>query len=378
MTNIVIVGAGIIGSTTAYMLARRGLKVTIIDREDEGQATNAAAGIICPWLTQRRNKAWYELAKNGARLYPKLIELLKEDGEVETGYKKVGALDLYNDREKLQTTYNRVMNRKNEAPEIGTVSRLDEEETKKILPLTHEHTYRAVYISGAARVDGHALRKALINGATKHGATFIKGNAQLTVEGKVVTGVTVNYQKIRTDLVIATNGAWMNELLQPLGINFSVHPQKGQIIHLRAPINTHQWPIVKPPNNQYILPFEQNRLIIGATNEKKAKFNSHITAGGISDILTKALKVIPMLYDSKIEHVKVGFRPFTPQSHPVIGFLPNTKSILLANGLGASGLTTGPYVGIQLANIVLGETYDIDLSLYDTSYALLNKDESND
>src|SRR5699024_12710740 len=60
------------------------------------------------------------------------------------------------------------------SPEIGTVSRLDEEETKKILPLTHEHTYRAVYISGAARVDGHALRKALINGATKHGATFIR------------------------------------------------------------------------------------------------------------------------------------------------------------------------------------------------------------
>lgn len=69
MQTYIVVGAGILGASTAYHLAKAGAQVTLVDRQDLGQATDAAAGIICPWLTQRRNKAWYQLAKNGAKFY---------------------------------------------------------------------------------------------------------------------------------------------------------------------------------------------------------------------------------------------------------------------------------------------------------------------
>ena len=71
---IVVIGAGIVGASAAYHLAKAGADVTVIDRFDRGQATDAAAGIVCPWLSQRRNKAWYELVKGGARHYPQLIK----------------------------------------------------------------------------------------------------------------------------------------------------------------------------------------------------------------------------------------------------------------------------------------------------------------
>ncbi|MFX7302958.1 FAD-dependent oxidoreductase, partial [Acinetobacter baumannii] len=73
MQKIIVVGAGILGASTAYQLSKRGAEVIIVDRKHEGQATDAAAGIICPWLSQRRNQAWYKLAKEGARFYPSLI-----------------------------------------------------------------------------------------------------------------------------------------------------------------------------------------------------------------------------------------------------------------------------------------------------------------
>ncbi|MFL6518147.1 MAG: NAD(P)/FAD-dependent oxidoreductase, partial [Bacillus sp. (in: firmicutes)] len=76
MQRIVVIGAGILGSSTAYHLAQSGAEVTLIDRMDSGQATDAAAGIVCPWLSQRRNKAWYQLAKGGAKYYPELIAQL--------------------------------------------------------------------------------------------------------------------------------------------------------------------------------------------------------------------------------------------------------------------------------------------------------------
>ena len=47
--KVVVVGAGILGASTAYHLAREGCEVTLVDRADEGRATAAGAGIVCPW-----------------------------------------------------------------------------------------------------------------------------------------------------------------------------------------------------------------------------------------------------------------------------------------------------------------------------------------
>src|SRR5690625_452225 len=93
--KVIIIGSGIVGATTAYYLSKNNVQVTLIDREDPGRATDAAAGIICPWLAQRRNQAWYTLARNGARFYPELVESLATDGEVNTGYDQVGAVKLH-------------------------------------------------------------------------------------------------------------------------------------------------------------------------------------------------------------------------------------------------------------------------------------------
>ncbi|TKI78827.1 FAD-dependent oxidoreductase, partial [Bacillus cereus] len=74
---------------------------------------------------------------------------------------------------------------------------------------------------------GRLLRNALISAAKKHGATFIKGDAILVREGNHITGVTVNDETILAEKVIVTAGAWANEILKPLGINFLVTFQKG-------------------------------------------------------------------------------------------------------------------------------------------------------
>src|SRR5699024_10500136 len=98
MKNVVIIGGGIVGAATAYELIQKNIEVTIIDSEKKGRATSAAAGVICPWMTQRRNQAWYTLARNGALYYEDLIKQLKQDRQTNTGYKKVGMIRI--DKEK--------------------------------------------------------------------------------------------------------------------------------------------------------------------------------------------------------------------------------------------------------------------------------------
>jgi D-amino-acid dehydrogenase len=95
-----------------------------------------------------------------------------------------------------------------------------------------------------------------------------------------------------------------------------------------------------------------------------------MTAGGIHDILSKALEVAPGLSESTYLETRVGFRPFTPGFLPVIGALPNYEGIYVANGLGASGLTSGPYLGAELAKLVLEKQTEIDLRSYEVAGAL--------
>ena len=89
--------SGILGASTAYHLVKSGVEVTVIDRQDAGQATDAAAGIICPWLSQRRNKAWYALAKGGAAYYRHLSSSLKKTEKPKQGTGRVGAVSLHTD-----------------------------------------------------------------------------------------------------------------------------------------------------------------------------------------------------------------------------------------------------------------------------------------
>ncbi|SDI79876.1 NAD(P)/FAD-dependent oxidoreductase [Natribacillus halophilus] len=363
--NIIIVGAGILGASTAYHLAKKGYNVTIVDSGDSGQATSAAAGMICPWLSQRRNKAWYTLVRNGAAYYPKIIAELEKDGETNAGYKQVGALRLHTDEKKLRETMERAQIKRQDAPEIGELLLLSPRETKERFPLLGDGTYSSLYAEGAARVDGRLLRDAFLRAAEKAGAQFIKGDAALLKDGTNVAGIKVNGKEIYGDTVVLTTGAWAQSLLDPFGIDVHVSEQKAQILHLQLPnTETGEWPIVIPPGKQYIAPFEQGRIVAGSSQEDDTGFDERVTAGPIHEILSKTLQVAPGLADAEWTDTRVGFRPFTPNFLPVFGDLPELKGLLFANGLGATGLTMAPYLGSILARMAVDEPLELNVADY--------------
>ena len=89
--RIAIIGGGIVGATAAFYLSQKNYEVALYD-DGVGQATSAAAGIICPWLSQRRNKEWYQLASKGAAFYPQLMDDLGESLTHSDIYQQVGTL----------------------------------------------------------------------------------------------------------------------------------------------------------------------------------------------------------------------------------------------------------------------------------------------
>ncbi|UJL47202.1 FAD-binding oxidoreductase [Virgibacillus sp. NKC19-16] len=81
----IIIGSGIVGASAAYHLAKNNTDVIVVDKEHQGNATSAGAGIVCPWISSVQDENWYKIAKGGAHYYPELIDQLKEDGEHDVG-----------------------------------------------------------------------------------------------------------------------------------------------------------------------------------------------------------------------------------------------------------------------------------------------------
>ena len=122
--RVTIIGAGVLGASTAFHLALAGAEVVVADHAHAGQATAAGAGIVSPWPSGRVDPDWRRIADAGARNYPTLIQRLAEEGETETGYRRVGALSVAADERELDQIEQAVRARAALAPEAGEVTRL--------------------------------------------------------------------------------------------------------------------------------------------------------------------------------------------------------------------------------------------------------------
>ncbi|WP_408011244.1 NAD(P)/FAD-dependent oxidoreductase [Pseudalkalibacillus sp. A8] len=362
--KVIVIGSGIVGSSTAYHLARKGMEVVVVDKAHQGQATAAGAGIVCPWITSVENPDWYTIARNGAIYYPELVSALQEDGEENLGYKTVGAMAVSSDDEMLDVMEKRILERKEGTPEIGVVTRLSAEVAKKLFPPLKDDL-KAVHVTGGARVDGRSLRDAMQRAAEKHGVVRHTGEASLMFFDGKVAGVNVNGTEIYADKVIATAGAWTKQLLAPLGVDIPIEPQRGQIIHFKFPNeDTAEWPVILPQSSYYMLAFDDSRVVVGATRESDTGFDYRLTAAGVKEVIDAGLEIAPGLADCTVHEMRIGFRPMGPDILPLLGIIPDLDGLILATGLGASGITMGPYVGVLAAELALENDVGIDLTPY--------------
>jgi D-amino-acid dehydrogenase len=349
--RIVVVGGGIVGASAAYHLAREGASVLIAEGGQTGTATAAGAGIICPWTVPADDPS-YRLAAEGAAYYPELIALLAEDGQVHTGYAQVGGVCVAEDAARLDLIEAQLRARLGAAPQIGQIEVLPAGGARELFPPLAS-ALGAVWVSGAARVDGRAMRDSLLGAAVAHGARLVPGTASLTTAGGRVTGVTAGSERIEADVVLAAAGAWTALLCQGVAPDLPIGPQKGQIVHLDLPgRDTSGWPVVLPGSDPYLLAFPGSRVVLGATRER-AGFDDRVTAGGISGLLAGALAVAPGLADATLAEIRVGFRPVTSDGDPLLG--PLSEGLVVAAGNGAEGLTAGPMTGRLAASLALAE-----------------------
>jgi D-amino-acid dehydrogenase len=361
----IVIGAGVLGASTAYHLARDGAAVAIVDQAHDGRATAAGAGIISPWASRSAvDPDWYRLANAGAGYYPELVGAIAPSGEA-LSYARVGALSVSADRGELDAVEAAARANASDTPAAGAIRRLTAAEAQALFPPLRADL-AAVLVEGGARVDGRSLAAALLDAAQRHGATLHRGAAVPEAQGGRIRGARVGAALLEADIVVVAAGAWATALLAPFGIALPVEPQRGQITHLRLPgVDTRRWPVVSPTSSShYMVAFDDSRVVVGATRETGAGFDYRVTAAGQAEVLNQALAVAPGLAAASVIETRIGFRPLARDNRPILAAAPGVEGLLIGNGLGATGLTIGPYAGRLLAELALGRTPAVEMRPY--------------
>ncbi len=366
MDEVMVIGGGIVGASAAYHLARSDVQVTLIDRADPGQATAAGAGILSPGTSFKSPAAFFPLAFRAVAYYDELLSQLAEDGETQTGYEVAGLLHIATSEEeaaRLPGLLHLIQERRAAGvTHLGEVRLTDAQEARALFPALGEIA-GAIYTSGAARIDGRLLRSALHRAAQRRGATVVNGSAERVWESGQGIQISVNGQVLSAAAVILAGGAWSGSLAETLGFALPVYPQRGQILHLTLPEQeTSRWPVIVGFHSHYLLTFPTNRVVVGATREEGSGFDVRLTAGGVREVLSEALRVAPGLAGATLHEMRIGLRPASPDGLPVLGRAPGLERVFLATGHGPSGLQLGPYSGALVADLLLGRPLDLDLT----------------
>ena len=354
--KVAIIGAGVVGASAAYLLSKEADIDLIIYDEGTGQGTSAAAGIISPWLSKRRNKKWYKMVRDGAAFYPDFLsEVMNGEPIPDRVYKQVGTLLFKQKASQLEELLEIGKTRRELAPEIGDLTIMTPDKIKEMIPI-YTKNKSALYASGGARVDGERLVETLLEKAMGNGAKLKR--ERVTIErAEAAYSVVSEGGTEPADAVILAVAAWLPAMLEPLGYEVDIRPQKGQLVEVTFDgYDTKNWPVVMPEGEKDIIPFEEGKVIIGATHENDKGFDLTIEKSALTSMIQEASETFSHYFSaSSIASYRSGTRAYTSDFSPFLGEVPKLPNVFAASGLGSTGLTAGPLVGKCLAQLVMNE-----------------------
>lgn len=370
MYDAIVIGGGIVGASAAYHLVRLGVRTLLVDRYDAGRATDAGAGILSAEAYSGDSQTWYDFALQAAAYYPHLVEEIEPFAERDVGFARCAKLTVAIDEDEVagfEKTRQHVLERqrRGQQPPASKLYEITPSEVRRRYPFL-PGVQGALYFADSARVDGRQLTEALTKGALAHGLTRKEaGVDELLLRRDRVAGVIIEGERIEAANVVIAGGAWSSAFAPQLGLCIPVEPQRGQLVHLRLTgADTRGWPIIEGFRGHYIVPFNDGRIVAGATRETGGGFDSETTTAGLREVLDEAFRVAPVLAQAEILEVRAGLRPLSVDRMPILGAVHGVAGVFLATGHGSTGLQLGPYSGKVVAELLRGEAPTADIRAF--------------
>ncbi len=339
--DVVIAGGGIIGCSIALALARRNLRVAVLDRQElMREASWAAAGMLSPAPDCAAVIPVLPLGRASLALYPQFVADVEGISNLPTGYRNDGTLEalFHGDAERELSTLVALHHGLGLACEP-----LPLEEAWKMEPTLGRNARAAALLPDEATVNCHALGTALLAATKSSGATLFPGveAVSLIQNEKSCTGIkTAAGETFSAAHVVLAAGCWTSQI--PGAARYApTSPVRGQIISLRhtgQPIHR-----VLRSERGYIVPRDTaspQNLVAGSTLEN-AGYEKCVTSGGLEKILSAVNEMAPELASAEIVETWSGLRPGTPDQLPILG-PAGLEGLVMATGHYRNGILLAP------------------------------------
>jgi len=356
--DVLVIGGGVIGLTTAYFVAREGASVRVLDRSAPGtEASWAGAGIIPPGNPDGADTPYDRLRAESARAYPSLSAELRDRTGIDNGYRVCGGIEVF-ERPTPEVTGLW------QAEGIDFVS-VGADNLHRLEPNASVSAAEVYHLPGMAQVRNPWHLRALVAACEQLGVTVesdVPVARMRTAGSRVVAAVSESGSEWIAGRYLVASGAWSDRLLGQLGLCTGVHPVRGQMVLFHSP--TPLLHRVLCLGKRYLVPRSDGHILVGSTEEPEAGYEKRTTEAGIAGLRQFAAGVVPALAGVPVEKTWAGLRPGSPDGMPFLGRVPGWSNAFVAAGHHRAGIQLSPATGRIMADLILGRSPGVPIEAF--------------
>ena len=379
MTDVAIIGGGVIGLSTAYEVAKRGGSVTLVDKSQAGkQASWAGAGILPPTNEATAIHPLEQLRGMSSRLHEAWAQSLIAETGIDNGFRKCGGVYLARSVGEVASLIGLVdewrefeiaikeLSRSELIAKLPPLGRLDDRQLpRKSFWVPDEWQIRNPDHLTALRAACRRLNVAFVEFADEpfEFCTKAERTANLApATGENFSGrirhIQIGGQKVVADQFCVCGGAWTEEILSPLQVRIPMIPVRGQMVLFKLP-NALFDPVIYE-GSRYIVARGDGHVLAGATIEEVG-FENTTSDEAIEDLIAFAESLVPELNRGSCVNSWAGLRPATNDSFPYIGAVSSLENLLVSTGHFKAGLHLSTGSAQVIADLLEGKTPSVDL-----------------
>jgi len=355
-SDVVVVGAGLIGLATAWRLAADGIQVTVCDPTPGAQTSQVAAGMLAP-VTEVEYGEDDLLALNlaGVNAWPAFAAELEELTGLSAGLHQTGTLSVAYDVDDAAALRRLADYQRRLGLEVEELSGRD---ARRREPLLATGVSGGVWVPNDHSVDNRQAVAALLRAIDLSGVQLIRQHvARVITSGTTAVGVLLdNGDTVHAGHVIGAAGPWSSQLEGvPEELRPPVRPVKGEVLRLRVPeayrpALRHTVRATARGFSVYLVPRPGGELVVGATTSELG-YDTRVLAGGVFSLLRDARTVLPVMDELELVETIAGLRPATPDNAPILG-PSGLDRLLWATGHYRNGVLLTPITAQILADTV--------------------------
>ena len=369
--DAIVIGAGVIGSSVAYHLARLGAgKVLVLDRLQIGAGTSTqSSGILRTHYSVIEN---VELAKRSWAVFKDFAGYIGDD-EASAGLVKCGYMICAPEGPKLEPL------RASLAGQAGVgveVRLLDRDAARELLPIAQFDDAALIgYEPEAGFADAYLVATGFARAARRQGVKIMEGvNVErLLLEGARVVGVETSQGTFHSNTVISTQNIWAGDIEQWTGVPTPVKAERHAVLALAGPeAYSFKMPVFKDlgsPGMLYCRSYGGNQMLVseGTVGEALAQPDNEqgdISMDYVVEVGSQVAERFPSFAEAGLASSWTGVYDVTPDWNPVLGRLPDVPGLVVGYGFSGHGFKLSPGVGLVLAQEALGLPTEVSLAPY--------------